>query len=56
MPHYQKMYTILFNAMTDALTTMERGEYQLAKDILICAQRRTEAIYISVEENRNGNI
>ena len=47
MPDYRKMYTILFNAITDALECIQQDDYNTAKDILIYAQKTTEEIYIS---------
>ena len=38
MTEYQKMYTTLFNAVTDALEKMEAQNYGDAKDLLITAQ------------------
>ena len=47
MPDYRKMYTILFNAITDALECIQLDDCNTAKDILIYAQKTTEEIYIS---------
>lgn len=49
MPDYQKMYAILFNAMTDAIENMEDANYGTAKEILIQAQQKTEELYIDAE-------
>lgn len=49
MPDYQKMYAILFNAMTDAIENMEDANYGTAKEILIQAQQKTEELYIEAE-------
>ena len=49
MTDYQKMYTMLFNAVTDALTQMEAQNYGDAKDLLIAAQQKAEEIYITAE-------
>ena len=49
MPDYQKMYSTLFNAITDALEEMQQQNIGLAQDRLIAAQRRTEEIYIDAE-------
>ena len=46
---YQKMYTLLFNAITDALKQMESQNFGSAKDLLIAAQQKTEEIYITAE-------
>ena len=46
MENYQKMYSTLFNAITDALAQIENQNYGDAKDILISAQQKAEEIYI----------
>ncbi len=49
MPNYQKMYTTLFNAITDALEDMQKQNIGLAQDRLMAAQQKTEEIYIDAE-------
>ena len=49
MPDYQKMYCLLFNAITDALEQMGKDPVKVRK-ILITAQQQTEELYISAEE------
>ena len=50
MPDYQKMYSIMFNAATDAIEALQR--YYLSDDLLeamvklINAQKQCEEIYI----------
>ena len=46
MANYDKMYSLLFNAITDALEKLERQNFGDAKDILISAQQKTEELYI----------
>ena len=46
MENYQKMYTLLFNAITDAIDQIEQRNYGSAKDLLILAQQKAEACYI----------
>ena len=46
---YQKMYTTLFNAITDALEQMESQNFGTAKETLITAQQEAEEIYMSAE-------
>ena len=46
MTDYQKMYTMLFNAITDALEQMEKQNLGSAKDLLTTAQQKTEEIYM----------
>ena len=43
---YEKMYFALFNAVTDALRLLERGDAQGAKNLLEQAQREAEELYI----------
>lgn len=50
MPDFEKMYYLLFNAITDALAHMEQSNYGLAADCLKKAQSDGEEIYISAEE------
>lgn len=50
MPDYQKMYTTLFNAMTDAIENIEKLNYGTAKELLIQAQQKTEELYIDAED------
>lgn len=46
MPDYQKMYTTLFNAITDAIQSIQQNNYGIAAEILIRAQQKTEELYI----------
>ena len=46
MPDYEKMYHLLFNAITDALEQMEKQNLGSAKDLLTTAQQKTEEIYM----------
>ena len=50
MPDYQKMYTTLFNAITDAVEKIQQRNCAAAEKILIQAQQKTEELYISAEE------
>ena len=50
MPNYEKMYLMLFNAVTDALEQITTCNYGSARDLLIAAQQKTEEIYISEDE------
>ena len=49
MVNYQKLYTLLFNAYTDALEAMESMDYERAKALLIHAQQQAEDCYIEEE-------
>ena len=46
MPNYKKLYTTLFNAITDALEDMGKQNYGLASERLMHAQLTTEALYV----------
>lgn len=50
MPDYQKMYTLLFNAITDALRKIDALQVEEAKQQLILAQQQTEELYITAAE------
>ena len=41
---YQKMYTCLFNAITDSLEQLERANYGLAAELLRRAQADAEEL------------
>ena len=49
MPDYQKLYCLLFNAITDALELMDDGEVQAARRLLTSAQLEAEEAYICAE-------
>ena len=44
--NYEKMYHLLFNAITDALEQMQKQNLGSAKDLLTTAQQKTEEIYM----------
>jgi len=46
MADYQKLYTLLFNRITDALQALENRDGELAAKILTDAQIKAEDIYI----------
>ena len=46
MPDYEKMYHILFNAITNALRELEAGRAGEAARLLMEAQKETEELYI----------
>ena len=52
MPDYQKMYGVLFNAITDALEHMGKNPAK-ARELLMSAQQQTEELYISAEERND---
>ena len=47
---YEKLYHLLFNAITDALKKIKGQNYGDAKDLLIAAQQKAEEIYITAED------
>lgn len=49
MPDYQKLYALLFNAVTDALEDMERMDFGKARERLITAQQEAEEKYMDGE-------
>ena len=48
MPDYQKLYTILFIAITDALEEMGKQNYGPAAEGLKMAQQTTEELYMEM--------
>ena len=50
MLDYKLLYSVLFNAMTDALEEMEQQNYGRAREDLIAAQQQVEDIYIHSED------
>jgi hypothetical protein len=49
MENYRKMYSTLFNAITDALAQIENQNYGDAKSTLIAAQQKAEEMYITAQ-------
>lgn len=43
---YQKMYVMLFKAVTAALDMMEEGEMMKARGLLVRAQQAAEELYV----------
>ena len=50
MPDYEKMYHMLFNAITDALEALRAGTQGVAAGILQQAQCDAEEMYIQAED------
>ena len=46
MPDYQKLYLLMFNAVTDAVELLDMDCAPTAREILIDAQKTAEEIYI----------
>jgi hypothetical protein len=51
MSSYEKMYTLLFTSVTDALKCLDRSESRKAAAILREAQAKAEQIFIETNEN-----
>ena len=51
MSPYQKMYSITFNAISDALEQLDKLDVGAARKLLEDAQSRAEELYISQEED-----
>ena len=47
---YRLMCSLLFNAVTDALSFLAQGDTETAAKKLIAAQQKTEELYISAED------
>ncbi len=47
MPEYEKMYYLLFNAISDAIWKLEQNDWEAAREILKNAQINSEEIYIN---------
>jgi len=51
MADYPHLYSVLFNAITDAVEELGKGNYEYAAVILRNAQRQTEELYIEGDDN-----
>lgn len=51
---YKEMYLHLFNAITDTLGALEKGNIWDAKRLLMEAQCATEEMYISAEDDEES--
>ena len=50
MVDYEKLYHILFNAITDALEQMKAQDYGDAAAGLVAAQQKAEEIYMESDD------
>lgn len=50
MVNYQKLYTLMFNAATDAIRAMEQQNYGQAMELLKNAQIAAEETYLDESE------
>ena len=51
MVNYEKMYLVLFNGITDAISNLERQNYGFARFTLTESQKRVEELYIDSAED-----
>lgn len=49
---YKKMYTTLFNAVTDALERMEKEDFLAAEELLRQAQQAGEELFLEDGEKK----
>ena len=49
--NYQKAYYLLFNAITDALASIQQQNFGLAQQGLISAQVQAESLYMETEDS-----
>lgn len=47
---YQKLYFLLFNAITNALEQIKNRNYGTAEELLISAQQKAEQIFLDSPE------
>lgn len=47
---YQKLYFLLFNAITNALEQIKNRNYGTAEELLISAQQKAEQIFLDSSE------
>ena len=52
MPVFEKLYLLLFNAVTDALRLMQAGHAQEAAELLVRAQQACEELYRASAQRR----
>lgn len=52
MESLPKCYTILFNAVTDALKAMDEQNFGTAKTLLLEAQKAAEAAYLTEQPSK----
>ena len=53
---YEKLYHILFNAMTDAIWSIDEGKPRHARQQLVLAQQTTEEIYRESGEHIRNHV
>lgn len=50
MANYQKLYTLLFNGITDAVELLNKLDVISAKELLITLQQKAEDAFIEDDE------
>ena len=53
--NYQKLYSLLFNKITDAIEQIEDKNYGIAKATLIQAQQEAEELYLQQGDTEIAN-
>jgi len=51
---FQRMYFVLFNAITDALAEIDAMNFGTARELLRQAQIKSEEIYIGFDDKKQG--
>lgn len=54
MQEYKRAYLRLFNAVTDALSDLERQDFGAARDLLIRARQEAEEQIVEGDEGADG--
>ena len=52
--NYQKLYTCLFNRITDAIEQLDRRNYGLVRDLLVDAQLQAENLYLEESDTKDA--
>ena len=55
MENFPKYYTLLFNAVTDAIEDIDQKHYGAARARLVKAQQDAEDAYLDAEEAADGS-
>ena len=55
MENFPKYYTLLFNAVTDAIEDIDQKNYGAARARLVKAQQDAEDAYLDAEEAADGS-
>lgn len=50
MPDYKKLYFLLVNEIMDAVEKLEADAPEVARSLLISAQQKAEALFLSSED------